>query len=123
MTASNASLAAPLVILQFATSLVMIARFWRGVTRRSKADEYFDYLEKTGLKEYRSTEGNRGVYVFRRIENDRAEFLLLSLWDSFDAIKRFAGPNFENPLYYPEDKNFLLELGPKVVHYEILAQP
>ena len=101
----------------------MIARLWRGATQKSKADEYFDYLEKTGLKEYRSTEGNRGVCVFRRIGNDRAEFLLLSLWDSFDAIKRFAGPNFEKAVYYPEDKNFLLELEPNVVHYEVLAQP
>ena len=101
----------------------MIARFWRGVTPRLKADEYFEYLKKTGLKEYESTEGNRGVYVFRRMENDRAVFLLMSLWDSYDAIKKFAGPDFEKAVYYPEDKNFLLELEPNVVHYEILAQP
>jgi heme-degrading monooxygenase HmoA len=101
----------------------MITRFWRGVTPKSKAVEYFEYLEKTGLKEYRSTEGNRGVYVFRRVENDRAVFLLMSLWESYDAIKRFAGPNFEKAVYYPEDKKFLLELEPDVVHYEILAQP
>jgi len=88
-----------------------------------KADEYFEYLKKTGLKEYESTEGNRGVYVFRRVENDRAVFLLMSLWDSYDAIKKFAGPDFEKAVYYPEDKNFLLELEPNVVHYEILAQP
>jgi len=103
--------------------LRMIARFWRGVTPASKANEYYEYLEQTGLREYRSTEGNLGVYVFRRLENDRAEFLLLSLWESYDAIKKFAGPNFEKAMYYPEDKNFLLELEPNVVHYEILAQP
>jgi heme-degrading monooxygenase HmoA len=101
----------------------MIARFWRGVTRNSMAREYFEYLKKTGLKEYRSTEGNRGVYVFKRVENDRAVFLLMSLWDSYDAIKKFAGPDFEKAVYYPEDKNFLLELEPNVIHYEILAQP
>jgi heme-degrading monooxygenase HmoA len=101
----------------------MIARFWRGITPKSKADEYLAYLEATGLKEYRVTEGNRGVYVFRRIENDRAIFLLLSLWDSYDAIKRFAGPDLEKAVYYPEDKKFLLELEPNVVHYEILVQP
>jgi heme-degrading monooxygenase HmoA len=101
----------------------MIARFWRGVTPSSKADEYLKYLEKTGLKEYRSTEGNRGVYVFRRIENDRAEVLLLTLWESFEAIRRFAGTNYEKAVYYPEDKNFLLELEPNVTHYDILAQP
>ncbi|HXZ90487.1 MAG TPA: antibiotic biosynthesis monooxygenase [Candidatus Dormibacteraeota bacterium] len=101
----------------------MIARFWRGVTLKSKADEYCAYLEETGLKEYRATKGNCGVYVFRRIENDRAVFLLLSLWDSYDAIKKFAGPDYEGAVYYPEDSKFLLELEPKVTHYEILAQP
>jgi len=101
----------------------MIARFWRGFTSKSRADEYFEYLEKTGLKEYRATEGNCGVYVLRRFEGDRAEFLLMSLWESFDAVKRFAGRNFKKAVYYPEDKKFLLELEPNVVHYEILAQP
>jgi len=101
----------------------MIARFWRGVTSKSKADEYFAYLQKTGLKDYRTAEGNRGVYVFRRIENDQATFLLLSLWDSYEAIEKFAGPNYERAVYYPEDSKFLLELEPNVTHYEILAQP
>jgi heme-degrading monooxygenase HmoA len=101
----------------------MIARFWRGVTPQSKADDYFAYLQETGLKEYRATKGNCGAYVFRRTENDRAVFLLLSLWDSYEAIKRFAGPDYEKAVYYPEDSKFLLELEPNVVHYEILAQP
>jgi len=101
----------------------MIARFWRGVTPKSKSDDYFTYLQETGLKDYRETKGNRGVYVFRRIEGDRAVFLLLTLWDSYEAIKRFAGPDYEKAVYYPEDRKFLLELEPNVTHYEILTQP
>jgi heme-degrading monooxygenase HmoA len=101
----------------------MIARFWHGVTPKSKADDYFTYLQETGLKDYRETKGNRGVYVFRRIEGDRAVFLLLTLWDSYDAIKKFAGPEYEKAVYYPEDSKFLLELEPNVTHYEILTQP
>ena len=101
----------------------MIARFWRGVTPKSKSDEYFTYLQETGLKDYRETRGNRGVYVFRRIEGDHAVFLLLTLWDSYEAIKKFAGPDYERAVYYPEDSKFLLELEPNVTHYEILEQP
>jgi len=100
----------------------MIARFWRGVTPKSKADEYLAYLQETGLKDYRTTEGNRGVYVFRRIENNQAIFLLLSLWDSYEAIEKFAEPNYEKAIYYPEDSKFLVDLEPNVTHYEILAQ-
>lgn len=98
----------------------MIARIWRGVTPAAKAGAYFAYLQATGLKDYRSIEGNRSVQVLRHIQDGQAEFLLLSFWDSYDAIRRFAGDDFETAVYYPEDKDFLLAMEPKVMHYEIL---
>ena len=98
----------------------MIARIWHGVTPASKADEYADYLNETGLPDYRETEGNRGVYLLRRIEGDRAHFLTLTFWDSTKAIRRFAGPDIENARYYPEDAAFLVELEPFVEHFEVL---
>ncbi len=101
----------------------MIARIWHGVTDRSKANEYLGYLEESGIKEYRRTEGNRGVFVLRRDEGDRTHFLLVSLWDSFDAIRRFAGPDMERAVYYPRDEEFLLEPEPGVSHYEVLVSP
>ena len=69
----------------------LIARIWHGVTDAGRADEYADYLERTGAKECRATPGNRGVYVLRRIRQYRAELTFISLWESFDAIRRFAG--------------------------------
>jgi hypothetical protein len=99
----------------------MIARFWRGITLKSKAEEYFDYLKKTGLKDYKATKGNHGVYVLRRLEDDHAVFLLMSLSESYEAIKRFAGSNYERAVYYPEDEKFLLELEMNVLHYELLT--
>lgn len=101
----------------------MIARTWHGVTTASRSDEYLDYLKKTGIKDCRSTEGNRGVFVMRRVLEGRAEFLFISLWESFDAIRKFAGADFETAVYYPEDKEFLLELEPNVIHYEVLVKP
>ncbi len=100
----------------------MIARTWHGMTDASKADEYLDYLNKTGVPEYRATQGNLGVYVLRRIEGNVAHFLLLTLWESEEAIKRFAGADMEAARYYPEDEQFLLELEPKVTHYEVMAK-
>lgn len=91
----------------------MIARVWRGVTPEAKGDEYLEYLKATGLKDYRSTAGNRGVYVLRRGRRGRAEFLLISLWDSMEAIRAFAGPEVERAVYYPEDHEFLLKRSPR----------
>jgi heme-degrading monooxygenase HmoA len=99
----------------------MIARIWHGVVPAQKADAYYDYLKRTGLSDYRSTPGNRGVWVFRRVEGDRAHFLLTTLWDSIDSVRKFAGDDEERARYYPEDSDYLLEKEPRVVHYEVLV--
>ncbi len=97
----------------------MIARIWRGVTRAEQADVYLDYLEATGLKDYRATPGFQGVQVLRRVDGDRAEFVLVTFWESWDAIRAFAGDDPEASVYYPEDDAFLLEKEPRVAHYEV----
>jgi heme-degrading monooxygenase HmoA len=57
------------------------------------------------------------------VEDGKSEFTLISLWDSWDAIKAFAGPDPEKAVFYPEDDKFLLERGPRVTHYEVLSSP
>ena len=101
----------------------MIARIWHGVTEAAKADEYLDYLNETGVPDYRGTEGNRGVYVLRRIEDEEAHFLTLSFWDSMDDVKRFAGAEPESAKYYPADERFLVDFEPTVGHYEVVVDP
>jgi heme-degrading monooxygenase HmoA len=104
----------------------MIARIWRGLTAADRADAYVEYFNDTGLKDFSSTPGNRGVYVIRRTIGDRCEFQIISLWDSMDAIQKFAGADAERSRYYPEDEQFLLEMEPLVRHFEVaeaLADP
>ena len=100
----------------------MIARTWAGATRAADADTYLDYLHSTGLAEYRKTPGNRGVLALRRIAGDRAEFLLVTLWDSEEAIRRFAGDDIERAVFYPEDDRFLVARDDRVRHYEVVYQ-
>ena len=99
----------------------MIARIWHGITPISKADEYIGHQNKTGIADYQSTEGNRGVYVLRRIKGEQAHFLVLSLWDSVESIKKFAGEDYEKAHYYPDDVKYLLEFPEKVEHYEVIV--
>ena len=97
-----------------------IARIWRGVTRLADKDIYYDYLLKTGVPEYKETTGNRGVRVLRRVYDDKVEFLLITLWDSWNAITAFAGEDYEKAVYSPDAEKFLLQLDPHVLHYEVL---
>jgi heme-degrading monooxygenase HmoA len=71
----------------------MIARIWHGITPKSKADEYLEFLKRTGVPDYQATEGNPGVHVLCRVEGEQAHFLTLTFWSSVDAIKVFAGEN------------------------------
>ncbi len=100
----------------------MIARTWRGATRAEDADVYLEYLNATGLREYRETPGNLGVLTLRQVKAGRAEFLLISLWESMDAVRRFAGDDPERAVYYPEDDKFLVERGERIEHFEVVQQ-
>ncbi len=98
----------------------MVMRSWKGATNRSDAEEYYEYLLKTGIKEYQETEGNQGVYLLRRDVGDKSEFLLLSLWDSFKSIRSFAGSEPEKAVFYPEDGKYLIDFDEKVTHFDVL---
>jgi heme-degrading monooxygenase HmoA len=98
----------------------MIARAWHGVVPESEGNAYFDYLQRTGIPDLKATVGNRGVYVLRRTVDAQAHFLLISMWESIEAIQAFAGQDVDQARYYPKDREFLLELEPTVAHYEVL---
>ena len=97
----------------------MIVRTWRGWTRSEDADRYVEYLRETGLKEYRSTPGNRGAWTLRRTEGDLCEFVTVSLWESLEDVRRFAGDEVERAVFYPEDDEFLVERELTVRHWEL----
>lgn len=97
----------------------MIARIWQGAVRPDDGDAYAAYMLDTGLAVYAATPGNRGAWILRRDLDDRTEFLAVTLWDSLDAIRAFAGDDAEAAVYYPEDDRYLIERAPAVAHYEV----
>jgi heme-degrading monooxygenase HmoA len=100
----------------------MIARIWHGKVPAAKANDYHQYLLATGLKDYAAVKGNRGVMLLKREEGGITHYDTLTFWDSIDAIKEFAGQDYEKARYYPEDKDYLLEFELLVTHYEVLEK-
>lgn len=102
----------------------MIVRTWRGATRAEDADRYLAYLHRTGLAAYRATPGNRGVLALRRVRDGAdgpvAELLLVTAWESWEAIRRFAGDHPERAVFYPDDDAFLVERDEHVDHYDVI---
>jgi len=96
----------------------MIARIWHGATPLSKGNEYLKLMREVAIPDYRSVPGNKGAYVLRRTDGDKTHFLMLTFWESLEAIRRFAGDDVQKAKYYDFDVDFLLELEPTSTHYE-----
>lgn len=101
----------------------MIMRIWHGVSEEALSDAYGQYIEETGIPMYQAHKGNLGVYLLRRIKDGKAEFYLLSMWDSYEAIQAFAGPDIDKATYFDKDKDYLIEMEPNVSHFEVLMGP
>lgn len=100
----------------------MIVRMWHGRVITSKAQAYREFLEARAIPDYSSVDGNLSVHILERREGDVTHFITLTFWRDMDSIGAFAGENVETAKYYDEDKDFLLEFEPTVVHYEVVGQ-
>jgi heme-degrading monooxygenase HmoA len=98
----------------------MIARHWRGWTTARNADAYETVLKNTVLPGLKAIQGYRGGYVLRReVENQEVEFVVVNLFESLDAVKRFAGPDFAVAVFEPEARRLLSRVEPLAAHYEV----
>jgi heme-degrading monooxygenase HmoA len=99
----------------------MISRMWHGRVPTSKAKAYREFLNSRAIPDYRSVDGNISVHILERTEGEVTHFITLTFWKDMESIKTFAGEEVETAKYYPEDKDFLLEFEPTVVHYEVVC--
>ena len=96
----------------------IITRLWHGVTLEKKSDAYLDFLLNKGTSDYRSTPGIIGIHIWRTVNEHVAHFRTVTTWDSLNSVKKFTGGDHHRAIYYPEDKEFLLEFEPRVEHFE-----
>ncbi|PYX91509.1 MAG: antibiotic biosynthesis monooxygenase [Acidobacteria bacterium] len=99
----------------------MIARHWRGWTEAKNANAYEALLKEKVLPSLKNIEGYRGGYVFRSDGPLEAEFVVVNLFDSLEAVKRFAGPDYTVPVFEPEARTLLSKVEPIAIHYEVRA--
>ena len=98
----------------------MIARIWKGAVRGADGDAYAAYIRETGVAGYEATPGNRGVWMLRRDVGELTEFVMFTLWESLDAVKAFAGDDYEQAVFYPEDDRYLVERDLTSSHYTVV---
>ncbi len=98
----------------------MIIREWRGRASLDQADAYPRYFRDHVLPQLRRLTGFLGVHFTRRRLADRAEFLVLTRWQSMEAIRGFAGSDPETAVVEPGAKAVLLDFDARVQHYEVI---
>lgn len=96
----------------------IVAREWKGRAAPARADEYYRYL-LDGVKKIGSVPGSLGTQIMRRDEASAVEFTVISYWESRKAIEAYAGQDIEKPHHLPRDREMLLELPTRVLHYDV----
>ena len=99
----------------------MVVRMWHGRVPTTKAQRYREFLTARAIPDYRSVPGNISVHILERQDGPVTHFITMTFWDSSAAIHGFAGDDVQVAKYYPEDRDFLLEYEPNVVHYDVVS--
>lgn len=101
----------------------MIARVWHGSTKPENADAYESELKPELLPGISKVPGFRGSYFLRRTVGDEVEFVTILLWESLDALKTFAGPEYERSIIPEERRQYLSKHDEFAAHYEVISHP
>lgn len=97
----------------------MIARTWSGKVPHAQAVGFHQHLLETGVRDYERHGGCLEAKILRRDCDGWTVFLLFSVWESWDAIRAYAGSAPEQAVLYPQDERFGLVPDLSVLHYDI----
>lgn len=100
----------------------MIARIWHGWAERENADAYEALLRAEVLPGIERVDGYRGAYLLRT-DGAEVEFVTVTLWETLDAIRAFAGDDYERAVVPPEARRLLERFDERSRHYEVRAAP
>jgi heme-degrading monooxygenase HmoA len=101
----------------------VIARIWHGWTRPENADAYETLLRSEVLPGISRIDGALGAYVLRDPVEDEVEFVTITLWDSLDAVRAFAGDDYEVAVVPPPARRLLSRFDERSRHYETVVEP
>jgi heme-degrading monooxygenase HmoA len=101
----------------------MILRMWRAQSTAEKADTYIQHATKTVFPSLGAIAGYRGAYLLRRCQNDSVEFIVLTLWESMEAVERFAGPQPNRAVVEPAAQAALISFDDFVTHFDVICAP
>jgi len=97
-----------------------ILRLWKARSTVPKASAYVRHASEKVFPKLRGIPGHRGAYLLRRAVDGAMEFVVMTLWDSMDAVRRFAGAQPDKAVIEPEARAVLTSCDESVTHFEVV---
>jgi heme-degrading monooxygenase HmoA len=98
----------------------MIARHWRGITKREFADAYVEHLHAETFPQLVQLPGFHDASILRRDVEQGVEFLVVTVWKSLDAIRSFAGNDPQSAVVPMKVQQMMIEYDRRARHYEVV---
>ncbi len=100
----------------------MIARIWTAKATQAQAPVYAGHFESQVLSALREVDGYAGAKLLERATPDGIEIVVITFWQSLDAIRKFAGAELEKAVVSDEVIPLLLRYDRQVIHYEVVVE-
>ena len=101
----------------------MIARMWRAQSTTEKAQDYIRHATRRVFPALGAIEGHQGAYLLRHSLGDTVELVVLTLWESMDAVQKFAGVEPNRAVVEPEALPALTSFDDFVTHFDVIHRP
>lgn len=97
----------------------MIARHWKGIAKKERADEYIAHLKNETFKGLDKIDGFLNSSILTRNVEAGTEFLIITQWRDINSVKGFAGENYESAVVPQVVKDIMVSYDHLASHYEI----
>ncbi|MBI5446064.1 MAG: antibiotic biosynthesis monooxygenase [Deltaproteobacteria bacterium] len=97
----------------------MIARHWKGTARPGEAGRYIAHLRTETFPKLRGIAGFCSAFILKRPVERGTEFLIVTVWESMDAVRAFAGEAADDAVVPPVVQEMMVDYDRKVAHYEM----
>lgn len=98
----------------------MIERHWKGVVKPGEAERYIEHLTTETFPQLAMIDGFVKASILNRPVAAGTEFLVVTVWSSPDAIRQFAGDDFEKAVVPPKVQEIMVEFDRYAKHYEVV---
>ena len=98
----------------------MILRVWKARSNTDQSAAYIEHVTKKVFPAIHAIQGYRGEYLLRRPVEDGVEIAVLTLWDSMESVRKFAGAEPDKAVIDPEARAILSSFDESVIHYEVV---